>query len=268
MGSHLSTESIRAALIDVPSITQVIHHASIGSTNDGARQLASDNAPEIVLISADEQTAGRGRQGRSWFTPAGSALAISLLTRPAIAAQRAMHLTMLAGLAAVEGIEQAIGLGLSLKWPNDVVSLDEGRVLKVGGILTECAFRGDVIEYAIVGMGINVNVDFTSNDELRGIATSLMHLSGQPIDRLAVLKAIVTSFVNHYDGLKSNDRLRDVWAARLINLGRDVQVQLGGERLEGRSENVDADGALLLRTKNGQLHRLLSGDVTLHRIDL
>jgi BirA family biotin operon repressor/biotin-[acetyl-CoA-carboxylase] ligase len=267
MGFHLSTESIRAALIDVPSITQVIHHASIGSTNDGARQLASDNASEIALISADEQTAGRGRQGRSWFTPAGTALAISLLTRPAITAQRTMHLTMLAGLAAVEGIEQATGLGLSLKWPNDVVSLEAGRVLKVGGILTECAFQGDAIEYAIVGMGINVNVDFTSNDELRGIATSLMNLTGQPIDRLAVLKAIVTAFVNHYDGLKSSDRLRDGWAARLINLGRDVQVRLGGEQLEGRSESVDVDGALLLRTRDGQLQRLLSGDVTLHGIN-
>lgn len=272
MPSPLSTEAIRAALIDVPLIRQVAHHTAIGSTNDLARQLASGGMPEIVLISADEQLAGRGRQGRSWYTPPGTALAISLLTRPIIPAHHAMRLTMLAGLAAIEGIEQAAGLRLSLKWPNDIVSPlprrerpGEGRILKVGGILTECAFRGDDIEYAIVGLGLNVNVDFATNDELRDSAISLSELLGNPIDRLAVLRSIVASFVGHYRELETANHLRDAWAACLINLGWDVRVQIGDRILEGRSENVDTDGALLLRTKNGQLHRLLSGDVTLHR---
>jgi BirA family biotin operon repressor/biotin-[acetyl-CoA-carboxylase] ligase len=272
MPSPLSAEAIRAALIDMPLIRQVLHHAAISSTNDLARQLASGGAPEIVLISADEQLAGRGRQGRAWYTPPGTALAISLLTRPRVPAQHAMQLTMLAGLAAVEGIEQATGLRLSLKWPNDIVSplphtegSGEGRILKVGGILTETAFRGDDIEYAIVGLGLNVNVDFAANDELRDIAISLSELIGNPIDRLAVLRSIVTSFVGHYRKLETEQRLRNAWAARLINLGRDVRVQIDDRILEGRSEDVDHDGALLLRTKDGQVHRLLSGDVTLHR---
>ncbi len=289
----LLADSIHTALLGVPLIDRVEYHTTIGSTNDRARQLAIEGAKEIVLISADEQTAGRGRQGRTWFTPNGTALAFSLLTRPTIAVQHAMRLTMLAGLAAVEGIEQATGLRLSLKWPNDVVSVNEDRTakdtvvhpssltphcahavgasvlhpLKVGGILTETAFEGERITYAIVGMGLNVNVDFSSKAELRDIAISLSQLIGNPIDRLAVLRSIVTSFVDHYEGLKSDERLRDAWASRLINLGRDVRVQIGDELIEGRSENVDADGALLLRTKNGQLHRLLSGDVTLHRIN-
>lgn len=284
----LTTDLIRAALHDVPLISSVEHHASIGSTNDRARELANAGtrartaAPEIALISADEQLSGRGRQNRVWFTPPGTALAISLLTRPRIAPQHAMRLTMLAGLAAVEGIDQATGLRLDLKWPNDIVVLtdDERRrtvtrpsdvyrppSLKVGGILTEASFQGDGLEYAVVGMGINVNVDFSGNAELRNIATSLKILSGHEVDRVGVLKAIVAAFVERYAWLNDGDRLREAWAARLINLGREIRVQLDDEVITGRSESVDTDGALLLRTSDGQLHRLLSGDVTLHNLN-
>lgn len=270
----LTTDLIRAALRDLPLIATVEHHASIGSTNDRARELAQAHAPEITLVSADEQLSGRGRQNRAWFTPPSTALAISLLTRPAIAASHAMRLTMLAGLAAVAGIETVTGLRLDLKWPNDVVSPLPGRerpgesgLLKVGGILTEASFQGDTIEYAVVGMGINVNVDFGGNAELRDIATSLKMLRGNEIDRAVVLKAIVAAFVERYAWLHDGDRLRKAWAARLINLGREIRVQLDDEIVAGRSESVDTDGALLLRTPDGQLQRLLSGDVTLHNLN-
>ena len=272
----LSTNLIRAALRDVPLISIVEHHVSIGSTNDRARELANANVPEIALISADEQLSGRGRQNRSWFTPPGTALAISLLMRPKIAPQHAMRLTMLAGLAAVEGIEQATGLRLDLKWPNDVVAMNNARPdpsspiphpLKVGGILTEASFQGDGLDYAIVGMGINVNVDFSGNAELQNIATSLKTLSGNPIERAVVLKAIIAAFVERYAWLNDGDRLREAWAARLINLGREIRVQLDDEIITGRSESVDMDGALLLRTSDGQVQRLLSGDVTLHGVN-
>lgn len=279
----LTTDLIRAALRDIPLISTIEHHISIGSTNDRARELANANVPEIALISADEQLSGRGRQNRLWFTPPGTALAMSLLTRPRIAPQHAMRLTMLAGLAAVEGIESATGLRLDLKWPNDVVAMNNGQLtmnnarpdpssliphpLKVGGILTEASFQGDGLEYAVVGLGINVNVDFNNNAELRNIATSLSALGGRPIDRGVVLKAIVAAFVERYAWLYDGDRLRAMWAARLINLGREIRVQLDDKIITGRSESVDTDGALLLRTSDGQLHRLLSGDVTLHGVN-
>src|SRR5512147_720861 len=115
--SHL----ISSLFSDLPRISTIEHHATIGSTNDRARELAALGTPEIALVVADEQLAGRGRQGRSWYTPPGTALAFSLLLRPAITAHQAMRLTMLAGLAAVDGIEWATGLRLALKWPNDVV---------------------------------------------------------------------------------------------------------------------------------------------------
>jgi len=266
----LTTELIQSVLRAVPLISAVEHYASIGSTNDRARELAQAGAPEIAVISADEQTTGRGRQNRAWFTPHGTALAISLLIRPTIAPQHAMRLTMLAGLAAVEGIERATGLRLDLKWPNDVVALQPSALspqpLKVGGILTEASFQDDAIDYAVVGLGVNINVDFSDNAELHSIATSLKTLSGNQIDRADVLKEIIVAFVERYAWLHDGDRLREAWAARLINLERDIRVQLGAEVLEGRSDGVDADGALLLRTRDGQIHRLLSGDVTLHNL--
>ena len=119
---------MKALFSDLPQISVVEHYAAIGSTNDRARELAALGTPEIALIVADEQTAGRGRQNRSWYTPAGTALAFSLLTRPAIAPEHAMRLTMLAGLAAVEGIEWATDLRLDLKWPNDVVTMNNEQL--------------------------------------------------------------------------------------------------------------------------------------------
>lgn len=278
------TRMERATLFpDLPQIRLVEHHPTIGSTNDRARELARQGTPEIALISADEQTAGRGRHNRTWYTPRGTALAFSLLTRPSLPARQAMRLTMLAGLAAVEGIEQASGLRLDLKWPNDVVAIIHEQLptannqqpttnnqppmtRKVGGILTECAFQGDAIDYAIVGIGINVNVDFSSQPELLRVATSLRNLKGNEIDRLAVLEAIVKRFVEKYAWLKDEGKLRAAWSTRLINLGRVVKVQTGTEMVEGLSEGVDIDGALLVRSNDGQLHRLLSGDVTLQEL--
>jgi BirA family biotin operon repressor/biotin-[acetyl-CoA-carboxylase] ligase len=255
---------ISSLFSDLSQIGLVEHYTSISSTNDRARELAQQGTPEIALVVADEQRAGRGRQGRSWYTPPGTALAFSLLTRPAISARHAMRLTMLAGLAVVEGIEGATGLRLDLKWPNDIVFHSEGRWRKVGGILAECAFQGDDIAHAVIGIGLNVNVDFSQQAELREIAASLKHLAGREIDRWAVLKAVVAAFVDRYAWLAADNRLREAWEARLINLRQAVRVNLNGQILEGYAEGVDDDGALLLRTADERLHRLLYGDVTLH----
>jgi BirA family biotin operon repressor/biotin-[acetyl-CoA-carboxylase] ligase len=277
--------SLKALFSDLPQISVVEHHATIGSTNDRARELARLGTPEIAVIVADEQTAGRGRQNRSWYTPAGTALAFSLLTRPAITPQRAMRLTMLAGLAAVEGIEWATDLRLDLKWPNDVVTMNNKQLTminaqeainnqrpttkKIGGILTECAFQGDAIDYAVIGLGLNVNVDFSQQFELRAIATSLSQLAGREIDRWAVLKAVVAAWIDRsaWLGDAHADRLREAWAARLINLRKTIRVNLHDQIVEGYAEGVDHDGALVLRTADGRVQRLLSGDVTLHDLN-
>jgi BirA family biotin operon repressor/biotin-[acetyl-CoA-carboxylase] ligase len=130
-------------------------------------------------------------------------------------------------------------------------------------MLTETALTGDSMEYAIVGIGLNVNVDFASQPELAGLATSLLMETGQPIDRLAMLRVLVERFAAWYTQI-TMPQLQKAWAARLVTLGQMVHAQTGDNSIDGMAEAVDADGALLVRTPNGSVHRLLAGDVTLH----
>ncbi len=272
----LSAESIRAALVDVPLVREVAYLPSAGSTNDVARELATRGAPHATLVVTDDQTAGRGRLGRSWHMPPRAGLALSILVRPDLAAIHAGRLTMLAGLAAVEGVEHAAGLAVGLKWPNDVVTMSNDQLTminnqargfkKLGGILTETSIAGDRIEYAVIGIGLNVNVDFVDRPDLAETATSLMRQLGREVDRLSVLAAVVGCFAARCDWLEAGDPLRAAWSARLVTLGRRVEARISTAEessLVGLAEAVDDDGALLLRTGDGQLHRLLAADVTL-----
>ena len=262
----LSAESIRAALAHVPFVREVVYLPSVESTNDAARDLGETGAPQATLVVADDQTAGRGRLGRSWYMPPLSALAMSLLVRPDLAASRANRLTMLAGLAAAEGVEQATWLPVKLKWPNDIVTMNDEcgmmKVLKMGGILCESAFVGDRIDYAVVGIGLNVNVDFADQPGLADTATSVVLQVGHAVDRLPVLAAVIERFAVRFGELNS-DSLRAAWAQRLVTLGRRAEARVGDAVWIGLAEAVDGDGALLLRTDDGALHRLLAADVTL-----
>ena len=255
----LSEAAIRAALIDVPLVRQVVYLPVVGSTNNAARDLAGQGAPHMTLVVTDEQPAGRGRLGRSWYMPPLAAIAMSIVVRPELAAARAQRLTMLAGLAVAEGVEQAAGLAVVLKWPNDVVA--PGQLRKLGGILTETAMVGERIDYAAVGIGLNVNADFAGRPDLSGTATSLRLLLGREIDRLSVLAAIVERFMARFDELSAGDALRAAWAARLATLHRRVEARVGDAVWIGVAEAVDDDGALWLRSDDGARHRLLAADV-------
>ncbi len=272
----LSTQAIRAALVNVPLMRHVVYLPVAGSTNAVAHDLARQGAPHATLVVTDDQTAGRGRLGRSWYMPPRAAIAMSILVRPDLAALHANRLTMLAGLAAAEGIEQVTGLAVKMKWPNDVVvevgswKLEAGgqnsrrlAIQKLGGILTETSIVGEWMEYAVVGIGLNVNVDFADRPELAETATSVMQQLGREVDRLGVLAAVVSCFAARFEWLSAGDALRAAWSARLMTLGRRVEAREGDTLWTGLAEAVDDDGALLLRTDDDVLHRLLAADVTL-----
>ncbi|HLF26233.1 MAG TPA: biotin--[acetyl-CoA-carboxylase] ligase [Anaerolineae bacterium] len=261
----LSASAIRAALAQAPLIKEVVYAPAVGSTNDVARDLALHAAPHATLVVTDDQTAGRGRLNRTWYMPPCAALAFSILVRPDLAALHANRLTMLAGLAAAEGIEQATGLAIHLKWPNDVIVMkhEESSMKKVGGILTESSISGEQIDYAVVGIGLNVNVDFADQPELAETATSLWLELSHPVDRLKVLAAVVACFAARFEWLSADAALRAAWSTRLITLGHRVEAHTPAGALAGLAQAVDDDGALLLRTDDGRLHRLLAADVTL-----
>ena len=271
------TAHITRALGDIPLVRRIEYLPTVGSTNDVAKQLGAEGAPEATLVIADEQTAGRGRLSRAWWTPPGAAIAMSLLLRPRFPPTLAHRLTMLTGLVVVETIEQVADLKVGLKWPNDVVinkskipntctarrrKCTQYPILKLGGILTEASVSGDEIEYVVVGLGLNVNVDFRGREDLPG-ATSLMMELGREVDRLEILRAIVERFAARYAVIESDERLRDDWAARLVMLGRPIVARRGDESIVGQAESVDESGALLIRQDDGTLKRVDAADVTL-----
>ena len=153
---NLSAQTVTAALTTRRLGRPTLFFPRIGSTNDVVHELAVAGAAEGLLVLADEQTAGRGRLDRSWWAPPGASVLMSLLLRPALSARLAGQLPMCLGLAAVEGIEDVTGLRPALKWPNDVVW--DGR--KLGGMLTELRADGARLDYAVLGLGLNVNVTF------------------------------------------------------------------------------------------------------------
>ncbi len=261
----LSVESIEKGLTTAFMGRRVVYYSSISSTNDVARELAVQGVPEGTLVIADEQTAGKGRLGRRWLAPPGTSLLMSLLFRPHfLALYQTQRLTMICSLAVVETIEAVTGLSAAIKWPNDIVV--QGK--KAGGILTELGATGGSLDYAVVGLGLNVNLDFEAVEAMGNLATtatSLFQELGREVSRLTLLWRILGSVEGRYLRLKAGELPHDEWASHLITLHNDVIVDTPQGVVEGWAEGVDADGALILRTNWGERQRVLAGDVTLRK---
>lgn len=257
----LSADTISPALSTRRLGRPAVFFEQIGSTNDAAHDLARGGAGDGLLVVADEQTAGRGRQGRSWWAPRGTCLLMSLVLRPGLPLTLAGQLTMCLGLGAVEGISVQTGAVAALKWPNDL--LLAGR--KLGGMLTELDTAGRQLNYAVLGLGLNVNVSFdppAAPEPLAESATSLMAETGREIDRLALLVAILGHTEEWYERTLRGESPHQAWAQRLDTLNRRVTVSMIGSRLVGVATGVTPEGALLVRDDGGITHTVWSGDVT------
>lgn len=240
----------------------------VASTNDVVRQMADAGAPEGLLVLADEQTSGRGRLGRTWWAPPGTSLLLSLLLRPPVLLHRAPQLTMCLGLGSVQGIERVTGLRPALKWPNDLQLA--GR--KLGGMLSETQSVGERLEYAILGLGVNVNLALDASHaeaaptEIAANAISLSMALGRRVDRLPLLAAILEQCESWYERFLAGESLHEPWAARLATIGKSVRVQTqAGGVIEGLATAVTPEGALLVRSPTGDTHTIWAGDVTLLR---
>lgn len=234
-------------------------YAEIDSTNARAVALAQNGAPEGLLVLAEHQTQGRGRLGRQWFAPPFSSLLFSLLLRPPLQVGQAQRATMLCSLAMVEAVHEVTGLKASIKWPNDLL-LQGG---KLGGVLTELGARGALLDYAVVGIGLNVNLDLAALPPVMTPPASLSAVLGHKVSRAALLGAFLRYAEAHYEALKEGWSPHGAWREHLATLGERVTVGTPEEIIEGWAEDVDADGALLVRTTDGALQRILAGDVTL-----
>jgi len=235
---------------------RVIYYPSLTSTMEVAKREAQQGAAEGTIIIADEQTAGKGRMKRLWLSPRGS-IALSVILYPDVA--YLPSLVMLASLAVVHSIEAVTGLKAQVKWPNDV--LIHGR--KVCGILVESELRRDIVNYAIVGIGVNVNLRLADFPEILPIATSLSDELGREVSPLELIRRLLLEIERLYLALPAGESIYEEWRDRLVTLGRRVSVNWGTTSYEGIAESVASDGSLLLRHSDGSLTKIVAGDVTL-----
>ena len=242
---------------------RIVYHASTGSTNDDAKALAASGEPQGTVVLAVEQTAGRGRAGKSrWITPAGTSVAVSVLLRPAMAPDRLGALAMIAGLAAVAAVRRGASVEAALKWPNDVLVGES----KLGGILVESALGGAGVAYAVIGIGLNGNLRETDLGPLPNAAiapATLLEAAGRPVSREGVIAALLAELDVRYAALPggASELVRDYRAA-LSTLGRSVVVSGAGVSTEGIAEDVTEAGALVLRLADSSRREFAYGDVS------
>lgn len=239
---------------------EIVHRTTIDSTNKLAAELARGGAAEGTTVVAEQQTAGRGRLGRTWVSPASVNLYASVVLKPRIPPLEVPRLTLVAGLAVAEAIRDCGSFDPRIKWPNDV--LLDGR--KVAGILTELEAEADRVRFVIVGIGVNLNAgkaDFPP--ELRTKATSLALASGEPVDRAAFTGRLLTRLDAAYavflDGGFAALRHRYEALHGLVGLAVTID---GTPPLAGTVRGVDDEGALLVESAGG-IVRVVSGEVTL-----
>ncbi len=236
--------------------------ATTTSTNDVAAHLAELGADEGTVVVADTQTAGRGRLGRTWFSPPGAGLYVSIVLRPSghlsTRSSPASLLTLASGVAIAEGVKAATGLPAEIKWPNDVMI---GR-RKLAGILAEATAQAGMLRHVILGFGINLQqAAFPS--ELMNRATSIEAETNGPVDRAQMFVEILTAFSARYADLQAGrfDVILSAWRA-LAPLLRSSWVEWDSPTgvMRGRAEDIDEHGALMVRV-GANVERIIAGEV-------
>lgn len=267
----MNVETLTALCAGLP-VPQIKAFASIGSTNDEAKDWAAAGAGDGSLVVADQQTQGRGRFERRWITRPGAALAFSLILRPTQAEMaRAGLFSPLGALAISQALEQSLGLDARVKWPNDVL-LHDAKVKdsqaedwrKTAGILVEAVWTGNQLQAIIIGIGINVAPEAVPPaEELLFPAISVADAAGVPVDRERLLRAVLEALFACRPKLL-DDRLRSEWENRLAFRDEWVQVEeTGGTPIIGKVAGLDDSGSLLLRNQAGELVKAAVGDVHL-----
>lgn len=247
---------------DCPWLDGIHHYTSTDSTNTQAKHLAKAGAPHGTVLIADSQTGGRGRMGRTFVSPAGQGIYLSVILRPSCPPDRLMHLTCAVAVAMCDAVESVAGFRPGAKWINDLVC--GGR--KLGGILTELSLdtATGLTEYAVVGIGINCNQQLSHFPaELQDMAGSLQMVTGQPVDRAALAAAMITALWQMDKQLLTDKPgLMARYRTDCITLGQDVAVHGADTLWHGKAIDMDADGALLIRRPDGSLCTVGSGEVS------
>ena len=233
----------------------------LSSTNDTLKTLARQGAPHGTVLIADRQTGGHGRLGRSFHSPGGMGVYLSILLRPECDPGELMHLTCATAVAMCDAVEKAAGFRPGIKWTNDLVYQKK----KLGGILTELGFgSGGKLDYAIVGIGINCcqqSEDFPP--DIRPIAGSLTMVAGKPICRAAVAAAMMEALCAMDNQLLTGkEGMLQCYRRDCITLGQEISLVRGDEIRHGKALSIDDDGALIVLFPDGHREAVNSGEVS------
>lgn len=262
----ITREEIESMLPEGLAVTNVVYYHETDSTNTRAKQAAEDGEKSGTLFITECQTGGRGRRGRTWESPAGSGIWMSLLLRPEIKPFDASMLTIVAAMGMKDAIEEIIGGGTGqggihckIKWPNDIVLGDR----KICGMLTEMSAETDWINYVVIGIGVNVNTT-EFDDSIKDTASSILLQTGRSVKRSDIVVAFAKHFSKYYDEFlkKCNlSGLADDYNKALINVGRDVKIVERDGSFVATAVGIDETGSLIVE-KDGDTKRIVAGEVS------
>ena len=245
----------------------VLYFDTLDSTNNHAKMLASGGCEDGTVIIAGNQTAGRGRIGKSWNSQENKGVYMTVVLRPAIPPEKIQLLTLAAAVAVVDAVRSVCGVEAGIKWPNDVVL--EGK--KICGILTEMNCEMDIVNFAVLGIGINysqTSADFP--EELRDRAVSVLaHLQargiqGNPPGRIDLARAVLTELDKGYALLTGGDegRIVEMWKRRSVTIGREVGIRHRDGSFTGTAVDITSDGRLVVSCSDGAVREVVSGEIS------
>ena len=258
---NLIAATIREGLYTHVVGRRILYHPVLASTMDEAAHLAEEGADEGTVVIAERQSAGRGRQGRSWVSQPGNLL-FSVVFRPGL--EQLPFISIIGGLAAARAVRKVAGLHPRIKWPNDLML--QGR--KAAGILAESTIEGESVCYAVLGIGVNVALDTGDTEEIASFATSVNAAAGKEISRESLLRQLLLELDDLYRGLPTSRHESGAspiqeWRLLLDTLGQNVTVTSGNEIFTGEALDVDETGNLLLKRDDEEVVTLTAGDVSL-----
>ena len=256
MPPNLVAATVRQGLFTRIVGRRLLYYPELSSTMDEAGKLGEGDTEEGAVVVAEVQSAGRGRQGRSWVSQPGNLL-VSVLFRPSLDALP--FISIIGGIAAARAVRKVTGLEANIKWPNDL--LIGGR--KVAGILAESAIAGDTVWYAVLGVGMNVSLDTDQTEEIATFATSINAAAGHEVPREDLLRQFLMDLDALYLALAQGISPIEEWQGLLSTTGQRLMATWGNDTYNGVAEGTDPMGNLLLRQDDGSLLTLTAGDVTL-----
>lgn len=236
-----------------------IHYFNeVDSTNEVAKYLAEEGAEDGTVVVAEIQNKGKGRRGKTWISPPGG-IWMSVILRPEIPPHRASQLTLVTGVVVAKTIKEELNIDVGIKWPNDILIGNK----KVSGILTEVNATLDKVNYLVVGIGIDMNVDVPMlPSDLQKGATSLKNELDTEINGALLVQRFLLNFENLYNDFKDGKfpEILDEWRAMSSTIGTSVEVRTRGKRVQGYAVGINKEGILIIEMEDGSLRKMISGE--------